>query len=61
MGDPGLLGLSKRLDPISLVALLLPGLKTLLQTFSLRPPAVGDVLFGVPGVVGLDGIDEDWG
>ncbi|MFS7932966.1 hypothetical protein Hanom_Chr04g00374181 [Helianthus anomalus] len=39
-----------------LVARLLPGLNTLLHTFSLRA-AVGD---GVPGVVGLLGIDRDF-
>ncbi|KAF5811880.1 hypothetical protein HanXRQr2_Chr04g0186471 [Helianthus annuus] len=40
-----------------LVARLLPGLNTLLHTFSLRA-AVGDGVVGVPGVVGLLGIDR---
>ena len=55
-------GLSKTAEPRPLVARLLPGWNTLLQTFSLRA-AVGDGVVGVVGVVGVPGlaggIDKD--
>ena len=37
---------------------MLPGLNTLRHTLSFFP-VVGDILVGVPGVKGLDGIDRD--
>lgn len=52
------LGLSKTSAPMFLVARLLPGLKTLLHTLSLRA-AVGDGVVGVSGPTGLAGIDND--
>lgn len=53
MGELGW-GLSKISAPIPLVAMLLPGWKTLLHTFSFL--AADDGVDGVPGVVGVPGL-----
>lgn len=58
MGELGW-GLSNFSAPIFLVAKLLPGLNTLLHTFSLRADGGVFGVMGVAGVPGVPGMDID--